>query len=56
VIVKMPSVSALKTEKVTPHSYIFTDSFVKGETPQRALREEFLGLRSGSYVSHVVND
>ena len=54
-IIKMPSVSALKAEKVLPHSYIFSDSFVSRDTPQRRLREEFLELRSGSYVSHIVN-
>ena len=53
-IVKLPSVQAIRTEKLTQRSIALKTAFGRKSTPQRTLRQKFFDLRSDSYVSHIV--
>jgi hypothetical protein len=53
-IVKLPSSSAIKTEKVTQTSTSLKTAYGRSETPQKALRVDMFNRRNRSYVSHVI--
>lgn len=53
-VIKLPSVEAIRTEKVAPSSIVFKTMLGKKQTPQRILREELFALRNVEKTSHVV--
>lgn len=53
-IVKLPSSSAIKTEKVTQTSTSLKTAYGRSDTPQKALRVDMFNRRNRSYVSHVI--
>lgn len=53
-IVKLPSVQAIRTERLTQRSIQLKTAFGRKDTPQRTLRQKFFDLRSGDVVSHVL--
>lgn len=53
-IVKLPSVEAIRTERIEQTSETFKTAFGKKETPQRTLRIYMVEQRNEPFVSHLV--
>jgi hypothetical protein len=53
-VVKLPTATALRRDRVEPKSIALQTSFGKKDTPQRRLRMEMLDARNRGYVSHVI--
>ncbi len=53
-IVELPSIEAIRTERVEQTSETFKTAFGKRETPQRTLRLYMFEQRNESYVSHLI--
>lgn len=53
-VVKLPSIEAIRSERVEPKSLVLTTAYGKKITPQKTRRQEMFDLRNRSYVSHVV--
>lgn len=53
-IIKLPSIEAIRSERIEQKSETFKTAYGKKETPQRTLRLLRLKERSGDYVSHLL--
>jgi hypothetical protein len=54
--IKLPSIEAIRKEKVEPKSLCLKGAYSKKETPQRTLRRDMFDLRNRPYVSHILID
>lgn len=55
-VVKLPSIEAIRKEKVEPKSIPLATGFERKDTPQRALRLEMFDRRGAAQVSHVLTE
>jgi hypothetical protein len=55
-IVKLPSAPALGKATIQPASGVFEDGFGNRDTPTKRLRNEYLALRGGAFVSHLIKE
>lgn len=53
-IVKLPSVEAIRTERIEQKSNVLKTAYGKKDTPQRALRLSTFESRNRTYVSHII--
>lgn len=53
-IIPLPSVEAIRSEKVEPKSVPLATAFGRKDTPQRALRIDMFNRRNRPYTSHIV--
>lgn len=51
-IIKLPSLAAIRRERVTPRSLALQGAYEKRDTPQRQRLREMLDSRNRTYVSH----
>lgn len=53
-VVKMPSLEAIRTEKVAPSSISLQTAYQRKESPQRSLRLQMFDARDRVHVSHIL--
>jgi hypothetical protein len=53
-VIKLPSIEAIRTERVEPKSISLKNSFRRGDYPQRTLRIESFERRNTTYVSYII--
>lgn len=53
-VIKLPSIEAIRKDKVETKSVALQTAYGKKQTPQRDLRREMFERRNRTYVSHVI--
>lgn len=54
-VIRLPSVEAVRKNKIATSSIVLVDAYSKKTTPTKTRRLEMLELRSGDYVSHIMD-